>query len=124
MILNMKVLLFSVSLLIHFTTFSQNIISGDTEINKTINVKDTFDLEFLHGDGFAWWSDSNYDSTLISIKFKSSRLMEGNLPIGGKQIHKIQFKGKNPGEVKLDFYWGRPWLKEKLHTCLIIITIQ
>jgi len=121
----MKVLLLVIaSFLIYSSTFSQNIITGDTEINKTINVKDTFDLEFLHGDGIAWWPDPNNDSTIISIKFKSSRLMEGNLPFGGKQIHTIQFEGKSPGKVSLDFYWGRPWLKEKLHICHITVLIQ
>ena len=117
-------LFFLVSILIYSNTFSQNIIKEDTEINETIRVNDTIDLEFLHGDGFAWWSDTNYDSTLISVKFKSSRLMEGNLPKDGKQIHTIQFKGKKPGKVNLEFYWGRPWLKEKLYTCLIAIQIQ
>lgn len=103
--------------------FSQHVISTDEEIDRTIRVRDTFDLEFLHGDGYGWWSERNYDTTLVSVRFISSRLMEGHLPIGGQQIHTLRFEGLKPCSVRIEFFWGRPWLKEKLHTFVLNIRV-
>ncbi len=103
--------------------FGQHVISTDEDIDRTVSVKDTFDLEFKHGDGYTWWSETTYDSTVVSVRFKSSRLMEGNLPIGGAQIHTLQFTGLKPGSTKIEFFWGRPWLKEKLHTCVVAVRV-
>jgi predicted secreted protein len=123
----MKTLLISISLfLISSFALCQNIIQSDTSINKTIGIADTFDLQFIHwpSPGFGWKLYSEYDTTVISIKKISSKLMEGNFPKGGKYINTIQFKGNKSGEVILEYFWGRPWLKEKLKRCQIKIIIK
>jgi predicted secreted protein len=123
----MKTLLSSISLLlISLFSLCQNIIHSDTSITKTIKVNDTFDLQFVDwpSPGLGWKLYSEYDSTIISIKEVSSKLMEGNFLIGGKYINTIQFKGNKYGEISLEYFYGRPWLKEKLHRCQIKIIIN
>jgi hypothetical protein len=104
----------------------QNIIEFDTDITRTIKVNDTIDLQFLDwpSPGIRWQLYSAYDTTIISIINKSSRLMEGNFQVGGKYIRTIQYKGMKPGHVELEYFWGRPWLKEKIYCCRIEIIIE
>lgn len=120
----MKILIpLFVILLASCAVYSQHVISSDEDINRTLSVKDTFDLEFLHSCGYCWWSDRAYDTTLVSVRFISSRLIEGQLPKGGDQIHTIRFEGLKSGSVRIEFFWGRPWLKEKLHTCAVNVRV-
>jgi len=122
-----KTIFLSIALLfLTSTSWGQNIIRSDTAITKTIKVNDTIELQFLDwpSPGIGWKLYSDYDTSLISIKEKSLKLMEGNFPIGGKYIRTIQYKGKKPGEVRLEYFWGRPWLKEKLHRCQIQFKIR
>ena len=123
----MKAILYSIIfLLLGSNSYCQNIIQSDTEITKIIKVNDTIDLQFIDwpSAGIGWKLYSDYDTTLISIKGKSSRLMDGDFPKGGRYINTIQYTGKNPGEVKLEYYWGRPLLKEKIYYCRIEINVK
>ena len=109
-----------------FNSYCQEIIQSDTEIAKFIKINDTIDLQFLDwpSPGIGWKLYSDYDTTLISIKGKSSRLMEGDFPKGGRYIKTVQYKGKKPGEVRLEYFWGRSWLKEKIYYCRIKFFIK
>jgi hypothetical protein len=104
----------------------QNIIEFDTDITRTIKVNDTIDLQFLDwpSPGIRWQLYSAYDTTILSIINKSSRLMEGNFQYGGKYIRTVQYVGLKPGRVELEYFWGRPWLKEKLYYCRLEIIIE
>ena len=124
---SLKTLIFSVLLIfIGSMSWCQNLIDSDTEIDKQININDTIDLQFVDwpSPGLFWILDSEYDTTLLSIKEKSHKLMQGYLPFGGKCIRTIQYKGKNKGKVNLEYTYGRPWRKEIMYICKIIITIK
>jgi hypothetical protein len=120
------ILLSSVLLIICSTSFCQDIIQSDTDITKSIRVNDTIDLQFLDwpSPGIGWRLYSEYDTTIISINVISSKLMEGNFQFGGKYIKTVQYIGKKTGEVRLEYFWGRPWLQEKLNYCRIAIIIN
>jgi predicted secreted protein len=107
-------------------TFSQNQIKSDTSINKTINVKETFDLQFVDwpSPGLCWQLYSNFDSTILTITKVSYEVMKNNFPKGGKWIKTLRFQGNQPGDVKLEYYYGRLWLNEKLHKCELNIHIK
>jgi len=119
---------FALFLLILITniTFGQNPIDSDISITKSINVNETFELKFVEwpGCGYCWGITYNQDSSFVSIKLKSSELMSGYLPVGGKYINTYSFKGKQKGNVTLTYYYGRPWLKEKLYKCTVTVIIN
>jgi predicted secreted protein len=106
--------------------FSQNQIKSDTSINKTINVKETFDLQFVDwpSPGLCWQLYSTFDSTILSITKVSDEVMKNNFPKGGKWITTLRFQGNQPGDIKLEYFYGRLWLHEKLHKCEISIHIK
>jgi hypothetical protein len=106
-------------------TLCQNLIQSDTSIEKTIRVNDTIDLQFLDwpSPGICWTLYSKYDTSMISMRLKSTKPLT-QFPKGGKWISTIQYKAKKPGEVKLEYYWGRPWLKEQKYLCKLSIIIK
>lgn len=120
------VLLSTILLFISSLSWCQNLIQSNTEINKTINLNDTINLQFVDwpSPGMFWQLDSNYDTTLILIKEKSFKLMEGNFPKGGKYIRTIQYKGKKPGEVRLVYTFKRHSLNEETYFCKIDFIIK
>ena len=117
------IILFS---LINLLTFSQNIIHSDTVIRKTINVNETFELKFLDwpGTGYSWYMPVKCDSTKVSIQLSKEEVMAGNFPKGGKQISTYSYSGLTKGTYLLKYYYGRSWLKEKIKTCAVNLTIK
>jgi predicted secreted protein len=106
--------------------FSQNPIKSDTSINKTIKVHETFDLQFVDwpSPGLCWQLYSSFDSTILSITMVSDEVMKNNFPKGGKWIKTLRFQGNQPGDVKLEYFYGRLWLDEKLNKCELNIHIK
>ncbi len=122
-----NVIIASAILLLVFNTAvspGQGIIRHDTVIKKVIAVNDTFSLDFLYwpSPGICWALYSEYDTTQLSIRETFVRLLEGK-QFGGKYVATWRYIGLKPGEVTLEYYWGRPWLKEKEYQCLIEVFI-
>ena len=123
-----KVFTFGIVLLINASllSFGQTPIQSDTVIEKEINVGECFDLQFLDspGSGYGWTLTSQYDTTTLSIRLISSRLLVGDGPKGGQYIRTYTFKGLNNGTVNLKYAYGRPWLEEQLYHCCITVRIN
>lgn len=113
-------------LLFNNFTFCQNLIDSDISITKNIKVNENFELKFVEwpGCGYGWGITHNQDSSFVSVKLKSSELMSGYLPVGGKYINTYLFIGKQKGNVTLTYYYGRPWLKEHLYKCTLSVIIN
>ena len=104
----------------------QNVIRTDTTIIQTVSVKDSFELKFENwpGTGYGWYLPENYDSTQVTIQLSKEELMEGYGAIGGKYISTYEFTGLTRGTFLLEYFYGRPWLKEKLRKCNLKIIVK
>ena len=104
----------------------QKYISSDTSITQKIKSGNSFELKFVNlpGAGYIWKADSSYDKSIIAIREVSSVVMEGNAAAGGHFINTIEFIGKKPGNTIIDYFYGRPWLKEWLYKCQIKIQVE
>ena len=123
----MKTILLIILLsLIYPFTFSQNIIQSDTVFSKTINVNESFELKFLNspGSGYIWYSPTKCDSTKVNVRLTKSEVMHGDLPKGGRWIYTYTYSGLSKGTFLLEYYYGRSWLKEKINSCVINLTIK
>jgi predicted secreted protein len=123
----MKPLTIIVLLLITvISALGQNFIDSDSVIYKKLEINESFDLQFVDrpSPGMLWSINTKYDSTMITIKEISSKLMEGDFPIGGRYVKTVEFTGIKKGEIVLEYSIGRPWIKEILHTCQISIEIE
>lgn len=122
-----KIIIIGVSLiLIGLYSRSQDIILPNTEISKSLTVHDTLDLQFFNspGSGFLWNFNCNYDSSVVSIKYKSYKLRNGDFPKGGRYISTIQYQGLKPGRILLLYSYGQQWLKDDLSYSRIEIIIK
>jgi len=119
------ILIIFISLVYHFT-FSQNIIHSDTVISKTINVNESFELNFLDspGSGYIWYLPIKCDSTKFNVRLTKTEVMPGDFPKGGRWIYTYTYSGLIKGTYLLEYYYGRSWLKEKINTCTINLTIK
>jgi len=117
----MNFLVLLITILLQCPIVYGQVIQTDTEIDTAIRVNDTVDLQFLNGPGCGagWNQYSGYDTTVIRVRLKSDRLMDGQKPVGGRHIETLQFRALKPGEANLEFFLGRPWLKEKNACCRI-----
>jgi predicted secreted protein len=108
------------------TSFGQRPIESDTIIRKNIMVNESFELTFLEcpGAGYSWSLSTIYDSTTLSIRQISTNLMEGNYQVGGHYVTSYLFKGLKRKNLTLFYYYQRPWLKDKLFKCKIVIRIK
>lgn len=108
------------------TSLGQQPINSDTIIKKSIIVNEGFEIKFLDcpGAGYGWYLSTSYDTTVLSIRQTSSELMEGNYRIGGHYVATYYFKGLKKRNLSLVYYYKRPWLKERLFKCKIIIKIK
>ncbi len=108
------------------TLTAQTVISSDTTIRRRIKINETFNLlfDFWPSPGMSWYMLDVHDSTVVKIISTDSKLMEGQFPIGGRYAQTFVFTGLKKGEVMLDYYWGRLWLKERLKKCTLIINID
>lgn len=122
----MKTLILSLSIcLFSVVAMSQNAIQSDTIIKKAIQVNESFELLFLESPGAGYcWSLEKSDSSNILIRFLRKDLLKGDLPIGGRYVSTYKFTGKNIGNYKLTYTYGRPWLNEKLYRCVLKIEIK
>jgi hypothetical protein len=113
------------SLINHFT-FSQDIIYSDTVIRKTINVNESFELNFLDspGSGYIWYLPIKCDSTIVNVRLTKTEVMPGDFPKGGRWIYTYTYSGLIKGTFLLEYYYGRSWLKEKINSCIINLTIK
>jgi predicted secreted protein len=104
----------------------QNFIDSDTVIYKKMKIRESFNLQFLDypSPGMLWSINPKYDSTVITIKDLSSKLIEGDFPIGGRYIKTVEFTGIKKGNIVLEYSIGRPWINEILHQCQISIEIE
>jgi predicted secreted protein len=124
---DMKTTIFSVTFIL-LSTFclSQNPIQKDTTLTKTINVGESFELRFEDSPGtaYVWYLNENYDSTQVTIQQQKEELIEGYKPKGGKYITSYVYTGLTSGTFFLEYYFGRPWLKEKLKRCKLKIIVK
>jgi hypothetical protein len=123
----MKNLISFVSLLfISSFCLCQKVIQTDTIIIQTISVKDSFELRFENwpGPGYGWYLPLNHDSTQVTIHLRKEELMEGYGAKGGKYISTYVYTGLTRGAFLLEYYYGRPWLKEKLRKCNLKIIVK
>lgn len=118
-------LIFTLLLIICFCD-AQEVIRSDTSILKTIGVNESFELRFedLPGAGYMWRLSENSDTTWVKIELVKKELMEGYQPIGGKYISIYAYTGLSTGTFMLEYYYGRPWLKEKLYKCTLKIIAE
>jgi predicted secreted protein len=122
-----KIVIIGVSLILFgLVSKSQEIILPNAELSKRLNVHDTLDLQFINspGAGVIWNFNCNYDSSVISIKYKSYKLMSGDFPIGGRYIGTIQYQGLKAGKIMLVYSYGRQWLKDDLSYSRIELIIN
>ena len=108
------------------TSLGQRPINSDTIIKKSIIVNEGFEIKFLEcpGAGYGWNLSTPYDTTVLSIRQISSELMEGNYRIGGHYVTTYYFKGLKKKNLTLVYYYQRPWLKDRLFKCKIMIKIK
>lgn len=112
--------------LLSLVAFSQTIIQSDTNISKTVNINDSFELSFLDwpGVGQMWQLSDNIDSTKISIHLIKKEVMAGYKPKGGKYVTTYNYKCLVKGRYLLKYiYYGRA-LDGDLKKCLITIEIE
>ncbi len=122
----MKVIFINILfLLIGVSLIGQNIINSDTTITKIIKVNESFNLIFeaWPSPGIGWYI-SNMDSTFIKAIPTDSKLIEGQALKGGKYAQTWSYTGLKKGEITIEYYWGRVWLKEKLKKCALKIIIN
>lgn len=122
----MKTSILYVSFLLYgLFSFGQNVIKSDTVISKTVRVNESFELQFLDwpGTGSGWNLTERSDTTNVSVRLLKQVLAEGYGPLGGKYITFYRYTGLNKGVFKLEYHYGRPWLKEKLYECMLEITV-
>jgi hypothetical protein len=50
--------------------------------------------------------------------------MEGSYPVGGKYIVTYFVKGLEKRCINWVYFYGRPWLKDRLYKCKIIIRMK
>jgi len=119
-------ILFILCLIESLTSFGQRPINSDTIVKKNIIVNEGFELKFIEcpGAGYGWNLSTSYDTTILSIRQISSELMEGNYQVGGHYITTYYFKGLKRRNLTLVYYYQRPWLKDKLFKCKIVIRIK
>ncbi|MEI7501269.1 MAG: protease inhibitor I42 family protein [Bacteroidota bacterium] len=119
-------ILFILWLIVSITSLGQRPINSDTTIRKNIIVNEGFELKFLDcpGAGYVWSLSTPYDSTILSIRQISAELMEGNYQVGGHYVATYYFKGLKRKNLTLVYYYQRPWLKDKLFKCKIVIRIK
>jgi predicted secreted protein len=105
------------------TSLGQQPISSDTIIRKKINVNEGFELKFLEcpGAGYGWILSTPYDSTILSIRQISTELMAGNHPVGGHYVTTYYYQSLKKENITLVYYYQRPWLKDKLFKCKVLI---
>lgn len=105
---------------------SQNPISTDTTITKTIRVGDSFVLGFENspGSGYVWNISENYDTTQVIIKLLKEELVQGHQLKGGNYISSYVFTVLNKGTFHIEYSYSRPWLKEKLRSCNLKIIAE
>jgi len=123
----MKIAILSITfILISTFCLSQNSVQTDTTISKILNVGESFELRFENwpGTGYVWYLAENYDSTQVTIHLKKEELAEGYKPIGGKYISSFEYTGLTNGTFLLEYFYGRPWLKEKLKKCNLKIIVK
>lgn len=120
------VILFFLCIVENITSVGQRPINSDTIIRKNIIVNEGFELRFLEcpGAGYGWSLSTSYDTTILSIRQISMELMEGNYQAGGHHITTYCFKGLKRKNLSLVYYYQRPWLKDKLFKCKIVIRIK
>ncbi|MCX6280919.1 MAG: protease inhibitor I42 family protein [Bacteroidetes bacterium] len=113
-------------LLLSTTALAQGYIQSDTTINKTIKLKESFELQFVHcpGCGYSWGLMKKCDSTVISIQLVSDEVMAGNGPVGGHYISTYKYTGLATGSYLLEYFYRRPWLKEYLFKCSLTIIVE
>jgi predicted secreted protein len=89
-------------------------------------VNEGFELKFVEcpGAGYGWSLATPYDSTILSVRQISTELMEGNYPVGGHYVKTCYFKSLKRKNLTLVYYYQRPWLRDKLFKCKIIIRIK
>ena len=119
-------ILFILCFMVSITSLGQRPINSDTLIRKNIIVNEGFELKFLEcpGAGYGWSLSTSYDTTILSIRQKSSELMEGNYQVGGHYVTTYYFEGLKRKNLTLTYYYQRPWLKDKLYKCKILIKIK
>ena len=119
-------ILFILFLIENLIIFGQRPISSDTIIRKNIFLNEGFELKFIEcpGAGYSWNLSTSYDSTILSIRQISSELMEGNYQVGGHYVITYYFKSLKRKNLTLVYYYQRPWLKDKLFKCKIVIRIK
>ncbi len=107
-------------------TLGQRAINSDTIIRRNIKVNEGFELKFQEcpGAGYGWSLSTPCDTTILSVRQKSTELMDGNYQVGGHYITTYYFKGLKRKNLILVFYYQRPWLKDKLFKCKIMIRIK
>jgi predicted secreted protein len=104
----------------------QKPISSDTIIRKNLSVNQGFELKFVDcpGAGYGWSLSAPYDSTVLSVRQKSSELMKGNHPVGGHYVRTYYYKVLSKKNITLVYYYQRPWLQDNVYKCKILIRVK
>jgi predicted secreted protein len=113
-------------LLSAYLCHSQDAIYTDTVIVKNTKVNESFELSFedLPGAGYVWRLPENADTTEVKITPVNKELLEDYQSIGGKYTSTYAYTAKSTGTFILAYYYGRPWLKEKLKKCILKIIAE
>jgi predicted secreted protein len=108
------------------TLKAQTLINSDTIITKTIQINESFNLIFESwpSSGLNWNILDKYDSTFVKAIHVKAKLIEGQASKGGKYAQFWSYTGLKKGEITIEYYWGRIWMKEKLKRCTLKIIIN
>lgn len=116
---------FLIALFFSTICLSQNAISTDTTIVKTIQKGESFELsfEFSPGSGYVWYLAGN-DSAHINISLKEKKLKDGYGAKGGVYLYHYKYLAQDIGTFSLEYYYGRPWLNERLKRCSVSVIVK